>query len=105
MMPLSHNDERGAVQMNLEIHRPELERRVREGIQSGRFQDVDDILTKALDALSEKEASNKTLHAEPAFDSERASQAVARIREIRKGVRLDLNGMSIRELAHLGHKY
>ena len=91
--------------MNLEIHQPELERRMREGIQSGRFHDVDDLLTKALDALSEKEASSKTVHGEPAFDSERASQAVARIREIRKGVRLDLNGMSIRELAHLGHKY
>src|SRR3984957_15656347 len=39
--------------MTLEIQKPELERRVREGIQSGRFQDVDELLTKALDALSE----------------------------------------------------
>jgi len=39
--------------MSIEIHKPELERRVREGIQSGRFQDVDDLLTQALDALSE----------------------------------------------------
>ena len=39
--------------MNIEIRKPELERRVREGIQSGRFQDVDELLTKALDALSE----------------------------------------------------
>jgi uncharacterized protein (DUF433 family) len=38
--------------MNIEIHKPELERRVREGIQSGRFHDVDEFLTKALDALS-----------------------------------------------------
>jgi len=38
--------------MSIEIQKPELERRVREGIQSGRFQDVDDLLTKALDALS-----------------------------------------------------
>ena len=91
--------------MNLEIREPELERRVREGIQSGRFHDVDDLLTKALDALSEKEAPSETTNAEPAFDTERASQAVARIREIRKGVSLGLNGMSIRELAHLGHKY
>ena len=91
--------------MNLEIREPTLERRGREGIQSGRFHDVDDLLTKALDALTEKETSSKTIHGEPAFDSERANQAVARIREIRKGVRLDLNGISIRELAHLGHKY
>jgi uncharacterized protein (DUF433 family) len=39
-------------EMNIEIHKPELERRVREGIRSGRFNDVDELLTKALDALS-----------------------------------------------------
>jgi uncharacterized protein (DUF433 family) len=38
--------------MSIEIQTPELERRVREGIRSGRFQDVDELLTKALDALS-----------------------------------------------------
>jgi uncharacterized protein (DUF433 family) len=38
--------------MSLEIRKPELERRVREGIQSGQFHDVDELLTKALDALS-----------------------------------------------------
>ena len=43
--------------MSIEIHQPELERRVREGIQSGRFHDVDDLLTKALDALSETSSS------------------------------------------------
>jgi len=42
--------------MNLEIHEPELERRVRGGIESGRFHDVDELLTKALDALFEKDA-------------------------------------------------
>jgi uncharacterized protein (DUF433 family) len=39
--------------MSIEIHKPELERRVREGIQSGRFHDMDDFLAKALDALTE----------------------------------------------------
>lgn len=39
--------------MSIEIRKPELERRVREGIESGRFHDVDELLTKALDALSE----------------------------------------------------
>lgn len=38
--------------MSIEIQTPELERRVREGLQSGRFHDVDELLTKALDALS-----------------------------------------------------
>jgi uncharacterized protein (DUF433 family) len=36
--------------MNIEIHEPELERRVREGIESGRFRDVDELLRRALDA-------------------------------------------------------
>jgi uncharacterized protein (DUF433 family) len=39
--------------MSIEIQKPELERRVREGIRSGRFQDMDDFLAKALDALSD----------------------------------------------------
>jgi hypothetical protein len=92
--------------MNIEIHKPELAQRVIEGIRSGRFQDVDELFTKALDALSEKEAAGGTLsRSGTGFDTAKARQAVARIREIRKGVRLDLQGMSIRELAHLGHKY
>ncbi len=40
--------------MNLEIHKPELAQRVRARIQSGHFQDTDDLLEKALDALDEK---------------------------------------------------
>jgi len=39
--------------MSIEIQKPELERRLREGIRSGGFQDVDELLTKALDALSQ----------------------------------------------------
>ncbi|MGA3039191.1 MAG: hypothetical protein ABSF54_00220 [Bryobacteraceae bacterium] len=43
--------------MNIEIHNPELEQRVREQIQRGQFHNVDDLLEKALDALEEKEAA------------------------------------------------
>lgn len=39
--------------MSIEIHQAELERRVRETIQSGGFQNADELFTKALDALSE----------------------------------------------------
>jgi len=39
------------------------------------------------------------------FNAEKARQAGARIRELRKCVRLDRRGMSIRELAHIGHKH
>jgi uncharacterized protein (DUF433 family) len=47
--------------MNIEIHKPELEQRVRRQIQSGQYHDVDELLTKALDALSESPASPITM--------------------------------------------
>jgi len=43
--------------MNIEIHNPELEQRVREQIQRGQFHNMDDLLEKALDALEEKETT------------------------------------------------
>ena len=43
--------------MQIEIHTPELEQRVRRQIQSGQFHDVDELLAKALDALDEKAIS------------------------------------------------
>jgi hypothetical protein len=39
------------------------------------------------------------------FDKEKAHAAVARIHDLRKGVRLDLQGMSLREFAHIGHRF
>ncbi|MGO9258932.1 MAG: hypothetical protein ACLQU1_21815 [Bryobacteraceae bacterium] len=43
--------------MHLEIHKPELEQRVRRQIQGGQFHDVDELLTKALDALGQATAA------------------------------------------------
>jgi Arc/MetJ-type ribon-helix-helix transcriptional regulator len=43
--------------MNIEIHNPELEQRVRQQIQRGQFHNLDDLLVKALDALEEKETA------------------------------------------------
>ena len=40
--------------MQIEIHKPELETRMRRQIQSGRYHDVDELISKALDALDEK---------------------------------------------------
>jgi hypothetical protein len=39
--------------MNIEIHTPELEKRLRAYIQSGRFHDAGELLTKAFDALDQ----------------------------------------------------
>jgi Arc/MetJ-type ribon-helix-helix transcriptional regulator len=46
---------RKAQVMSIEILQPELQQRVREKIQSGRFHDVDELLTKALDALEKEQ--------------------------------------------------
>ena len=44
--------------MTLEITRPETEARIQRHLQSGQFNDLDDLLTKALDALSEPETAS-----------------------------------------------
>ena len=72
------------------------EKTIRHAIEVGLVRSVNEFIETAIDALS---------HPDGGFDEERASAAVARIREIRKGVTLGLQGMSIREFAHLGHKY
>lgn len=40
--------------MNLEIHKPELVQRVQTQIRSGHFQDADELIEKALEALDEQ---------------------------------------------------
>lgn len=75
---------------------PEQQRTIEQAIQSGLVRSVDEFIGSALGALS---------HRNGAFDKAQAQLAGARIRELRKGVRLDLRGMSIRQLAHTGHKY
>jgi Arc/MetJ-type ribon-helix-helix transcriptional regulator len=75
---------------------PEQQNAIQKAIQSGLVRSVDEFIDSALVALSRLEGK---------FDKEKARVAGARIREIRKGVMFDLQGMSIRELAHIGHKY
>jgi len=51
--------------MTLEITRPETEARILHYLQSGQFHDLDELLTKALDALPEPEApkaASQNLH-------------------------------------------
>ena len=50
--------------MTLEITRPETEARIQRFLQSGQFHDLDELLTKALDALPEPPAPPppQTLH-------------------------------------------
>jgi len=46
--------------MTLEITRPETEARIQRYLRSGQFHDLDELLTKALDALPEPEAAEAT---------------------------------------------
>ena len=75
---------------------PEQQDVIQHAIQSGLVRSVDEFIDSAIDALSQRSGG---------FDKAKARLAGARIRELRKGVTLDLKGMSIRDLAHVGHKY
>ena len=75
---------------------PDQERVIQDAINIGLIRSVEELIDAAVEALPQRNEG---------FDKKKARLAGARIREIRKGVRLDLQGMSIRELAHIGHKY
>jgi hypothetical protein len=65
-------------------------------IRAGRVRSVDESIETAVRVLPRTKGS---------FDAEAARLAGARIRELRKGVTLSRGTMSIRDMAHLGHKY
>jgi Arc/MetJ-type ribon-helix-helix transcriptional regulator len=75
---------------------PNQEKSIRRAIDAGLVRSVDDFIASAIEALP---------HQPQAFDHEKGQAAVARIRDLRKGVRLDLQGMSLREFAHIGHRF
>jgi Arc/MetJ-type ribon-helix-helix transcriptional regulator len=75
---------------------PNQEKVIKQAIDAGLVRSVDDFIDSAIEALPHREA---------VFDKEKAQAAVARIRDLRKGVRLDLQGMSLREFAHIGHRF
>ena len=66
---------------------PNQEKAIQQAIDAGLVRSVDDFIDSALEALPHQEAT---------FDKEKAQAAVARIRDLREGVQLDLQGMSIR---------
>jgi hypothetical protein len=82
--------------MTIEIHTPELEQRVERGIRNGQFRDVDELLTRALDALEKEQPA-------PAIPEPRRTreEAVAHMLEARKGRRLP-DGVTIRDLINKG---
>ncbi|MGA3187740.1 MAG: hypothetical protein ABSF22_11590 [Bryobacteraceae bacterium] len=75
---------------------PNQEKAIKQALNAGLVRSVDDFIDSAIEALP---------HQGPSFDKKKAQEAVARIRDLRKGVQLDLQGMSLREFAHIGHRF
>jgi Arc/MetJ-type ribon-helix-helix transcriptional regulator len=94
--------------MSIQINNAETERIVREEIASGHFRSVDDLIAAGVHAWKE---INLAVSASGSAAKENDQAAARRkageaIRELRKGVTLDRpKGMSLREYAHIGHKY
>jgi Arc/MetJ-type ribon-helix-helix transcriptional regulator len=64
-------------------------------LRSGRYRSPEEVVTRALETLTEKEP--------PAPRKKTPAEAVADIRELRKGV--TLGGLKIRDLINEGRKY
>ncbi len=80
---------------------PEHERIIQDQLATGQFRSVEDVLEKVLAPLESKTFEEATLE-----EKAKAQAAAERIRELRQGVTLDRpEGMSLREYAHLGHRY
>ena len=78
----------------------EHERIIQAQLATGQLRSVEEVLDKVLSSL--KPARPDVT----ADDGAKAQAAAERIRELRKGVTLDRpEGMSLRDYAHLGHKY
>ena len=77
----------------------------REEITSGHFRSVDDLIVTSVHVWREKHVASSEAQDTGAAAAARL-KAGDMIRELRKGVTLDRpKGMSLREYAHIGHKY
>jgi len=75
---------------------PHSEQLVAAHLRSGRYHSPEEVVTRALETLTEKEP--------PAIERKKTpAEAVAHIRESRRGV--TLGGLRIKDLIHAGHKY
>jgi len=75
---------------------PHGEQLLAEHLRSGRYRSPEEVITRALETLTEKEPPSSERKKTPA-------EAVADIRELRKGV--TLGGLRIRDLIDEGRKY
>jgi Arc/MetJ-type ribon-helix-helix transcriptional regulator len=75
---------------------PETERLVQEELQSGHFHSIDDIILQGIRARREKE--------QPQRSEAQRRQAVELALDFAKHRAVPLNGVSIKELLHEGHR-
>ena len=75
---------------------PETERLVQEELQSGHFHSIDEIILQGIRAGREKE--------QPQRSEAQRRQAVERALDFAKHRAVSLNGVSIKELLHEGHR-
>jgi Arc/MetJ-type ribon-helix-helix transcriptional regulator len=82
-----------ALTLTLDPHGEQL---VAAHLRTGRYHSPEEVVTRALETLAEKEPPVPQRKRTPA-------EAVAHIRDSRKGV--TLGGLRIKDLIHEGHKY
>ena len=83
--------------MTIEIHNPELESILQQQLKAGNFASVEDMLLQTFRGVQSPGDEQRKV---------RALDAAARIRELRRGVTLNRpEGVSLREYAHIGHRY
>jgi len=78
---------------------PELERLVNEELKSGHFRTVQEVIAEALNALREKERSS---NATP--DDDKRREAVREMLVFVEKNRTSLDGISVKQLIHEGHR-
>lgn len=81
--------------MMIELN-PETERLVQEELQSGRFNSIEDIILQGIRARREKEQSQ--------WSDAHRRHAVERALDFARHRAVPLNGVSIKDLLHEGHR-
>ena len=84
--------------MNINLT-PEQERMVRDELKSGHFDSVEEVISKALEALSEKVGGSSGAPPNGA-----QSEAVRDMLVFVEKNRVHLDGVSVKELIHEGHR-
>jgi putative addiction module CopG family antidote len=78
---------------------PELERIINEELKSGRFRTAQEVVAQALNALREKARSSSAT-----ADEDKRREAVSEMLAFVEKNRTSLDGVSVKQLIHEGHR-